>query len=309
MDAIDQVELAFNATSLNILNVVLGLVLFGVALDLKLSHLTDLIKAPMAPLVGLFAQFLVLPAFAFALCLALDIPASMKLGLLLVAACPGGNLSNFFTHFSKGNTAVSVGMTMVSTAAAIVTTPLNFVFWASMAPDTNALLKEVSLDPLQMLVTVTVLLGIPLVGGMSVARYLPGVAARLRRPFKWGSLAFFVIFLFVAFGANFDHFIRHISSVFLPVLLLNAGALIIGYTLALAASLPDADRRAVAIEVGIQNSGLGLVLIFNFFGGLGGMAIAAAWWGIWHLVTGLTLSTLWSRFPPAIPAPAQETAV
>ena len=309
MHPIDQVELAFNATSLGILNVVLGLVLFGVALDLKVSHLTDLVRAPLAPLVGLVAQFLVLPAFAFGLASVLDIPPSMKLGLLLVASCPGGNLSNFFTHFSKGNTAVSVGMTMVSTAAAIITTPLNFVFWASMAPDTAAMLKQVSLDPLQMLVTVTILLGIPLAGGMSVARYLPGVAAKLRKPFKWGSLAFFVVFLFVAFGSNVDHFINHISSVFVPVLLLNTGALAIGYLFAFAARLPDTDRRAVAIEVGIQNSGLGLVLIFNFFDGLGGMAIAAAWWGIWHLVTGLTLSTLWSRFPPAIPAPAQETAV
>lgn len=294
MSPIDQVELAFNPTTLWILNIILGLVLFGVALDLRVQHFWALLKNPRAPLVGLAAQFLILPGLTFGLIQLLPIGPSLALGMLLVAACPGGNVSNFLTHLARGNTEVSVGMTLVSTAAAIVTTPLNLAFWGSLRPDTAALLRDVALDPVQVLLTVGALIGVPLVLGMTLGHQAPKLALRLRTPFKIGSILFFVLFVALAFGANFDHFIRHIQTVFFPVMLLNAVALALGWSAAWSAGLPEGDRRAVAIEVGIQNSGLGLVLVFTFFNGLGGMAIVAAWWGIWHLVAGLSLAGLWA---------------
>lgn len=297
MEPIDQVQLAFNPTTLTILNVVLGFVLFGVALDLKAEHFVQLVRSPRAPLVGLVAQFLILPAFAFGLISLLDIAPSLKLGILLVAACPGGNVSNFITHLAKGNTAVSVGMTMVSTVAAMVTTPLNLQVWGSLDPDTAALLRDFGLDPLNMLFVVGVLLVVPLVAGMSLARWAPKVARLLRKPLRWLSLLFFVAFVILAFRANFDHFLNHVGTVFLPVLILNAGALALGWGAARLVGLPPADRRAVSIEVGIQNSGLGLLLVFNFFDGLGGMAIVAAWWGIWHILAGMTMAAIWARIP------------
>jgi len=306
---IDQVELAFNPTTLMILNVVLGFVLFGVALDLRVTHFVDLVKDPKAPLVGLVAQFLLLPALAFGLVSLLPIAPSVKLGVLLVAACPGGNVSNFLTHLAKGNTAVSVGMTLISTCAALVTTPLNLAFWGGMNPETAALLKSFSLDPLQMLFTVGVLLGVPLASGMALAHYAPKLAASLRIPLKWLSIVFFAVFVGLAFRANFTHFLNHVGTVFVPVLLLNAGALALGWGAARLVGLPQADRRAVSIEVGIQNSGLGLILVFNFFSGLGGMAVVAAWWGLWHIIAGMTLAGLWSWFPPtdgSLPDPARE---
>ncbi|MFT7522032.1 MAG: BASS family bile acid:Na+ symporter, partial [Kiritimatiellia bacterium] len=185
---IDEVHLAFNPATLQVLNVVLGLVLFGVALDLKVSHFIELLKSPKAPIIGLICQFLILPAVAFGLVWFLPIAPSVKLGVLLVASCPGGNVSNFLTHLAKGNTSVSVGMTMISTVAAIVMTPLNLSFWASMAPDTAAVMTKVSLDPITMLYTVGVLLGVPLVAGMSLAHWLPNVARAIRKPFKWLSI-------------------------------------------------------------------------------------------------------------------------
>lgn len=297
MEPIDQVQLAFNPTTLTILNVVLGFVLFGVALDLKAEHFVQLVRSPKAPLVGLVAQFLILPAFAFGLISLLDIAPSLKLGILLVAACPGGNVSNFITHLAKGNTAVSVGMTMVSTVAAMVTTPLNLQVWGSLDPDTAALLRDFGLDPLNMLFVVGVLLVVPLVAGMSLARWAPKVARLLRKPLRWLSLLFFAAFVILAFRANFDHFLNHVGTVFLPVLILNAGALALGWGAARLVGLPPADRRAVSIEVGIQNSGLGLLLVFNFFDGLGGMAIVAAWWGLWHILAGMTMAAIWARIP------------
>ncbi len=294
MHPIDQVDLAFDAASLQTLNIILGLIMFGVALDLKVSDFVALAKDPKAPLLGLVTQFLILPAATFGLVSLLGPIPSMALGMMLVSACPGGNVSNFFTHLGGGKTSVSVGMTAVSTLAAVVATPANFSFWGSQDPETAALLTSLSLDPTDMLKTVAVLLGIPVVVGMATAHFLPAVAARLRKPFKVLSLTFFVVFIFIAFGKNFDHFVAHIGTVFWPVFFLNALALSLGYGLATTAKLPIAERRAVCIEVGIQNSGLGLVLIFNFFGGLGGMAVVAAWWGIWHLIAGLSLAAFWT---------------
>lgn len=305
MDAIDQVELAFNPTTLFVLNIVLGFVLFGVALDLKVEHFRALLRNPQAPLVGLVAQFLLLPAVAFGLVSLMDLPASIQLGVLLVAACPGGNVSNFLTHLGKGNTAVSVGMTLVSTGAALITTPLNLSFWGSLDPDTAELLRTLALDPVQMGLNVAVLLGAPLAAGMTLAHYAPQVAAWLRTPLKWLSIAFFGVFVILAFQANFDHFLNHVGAVFLPVFLLNAGALALGWGSARLLGLPEADRRAVSIEVGIQNSGLGLILIFNIFDGLGGMAVVAAWWGLWHIIAGMSLAGIWSWFPPRVPEPRE----
>jgi BASS family bile acid:Na+ symporter len=138
---------------------------------------------------------------------------------------------------------------------------------------------------------------------MTVARHFPG-AARARTPFRILSLGVFVAFVVLALGANWDYFLKYTHRVVTSVFLLNALGLVLGYVAASAARLPQADRRAVSIEVGIQNSGLGLVLVFNFFAGLGGMAITAAWWGIWHILAGLTLATCGGAPAP----PRRETA-
>jgi BASS family bile acid:Na+ symporter len=144
-----------------------------------------------------------------------------------------------------------------------------------------------------------VLLGVPTTLGVWVSHRYPGFAARARRPFQVLSLAFFVLFVVGALLVNWDFFLQYTHRVLLFVFLLNAFALATGYYTAKLARLPEGDRRAVSLEVGIQNSGFGLALVFNFFGGLGGMAIVAAWWGIWHLLAGLTISTWWRRHPPA----------
>jgi bile acid:Na+ symporter, BASS family len=295
MHPIDQVELRFDAGSLGLLNVILGLVMFGVALDLKVDDFKRALRSPKGPAVGVLAQFVVLPAATFGLTLLLKPPPSVALGMILVASCPGGNISNFITHMSGGDTALSVTMTAISTVAAVVMTPLNITFWGGLNPATAAVLTEVHIEFLQMLGTVGTLLGLPLVLGMLIAAKLPKVADSLRKPFKALSLAFFAVFVLVAFNKNFDHFLVSIGFIFLPVVIHNAVALSSGYFAGRLAGLPVAERRAVAIEVGIQNSGLGLILIFNFFDGLGGMAVIAAFWGIWHIVAGLTLAAIWSR--------------
>lgn len=298
MHPIDAVQLAFSERNLDTLNLILGLVMLGVALDLKVADLKALAARPVAPAVGMVAQFLLLPAVAWAVSRALAPAPSVALGLILVGCCPGGNISNYLTWLSGGRVATSVGMTAVSTLAAVVLTPLNFAFWGGMSPDTAALLRDISLDFGAVVRIVVVLLGLPTAIGMSVAHFWPGLAERLRRPFKVGSIAFFALFVIAAFSANFDHFLSHIATVFVPVTVLNALAFGLGWSAARLIGLDAADQRAVSIEVGIQNSGLGLVLVFSLFGGVGGMAVVCAWWGIWHILAGMALATAWRRIWP-----------
>lgn len=260
--------------------------MFGVALDLHPRDFLALARDPRGPAVGLLCQFVLLPALACPLALAIASSPSMALGMMLVAACPGGNVSNFLTLLANGRVSVSVGMTAVSTLAAIVSTPFNLAFWGTRSEYTAALVRDVALDPLDMFQSVAVLLLVPVVLGMFTSEVAPGLANRLRKPMKALSILFFGIVVAAAFASNIGIFLQGVRLVFLPVLLLHALAFGLGYGASALARLDEASRRAVAFEVGIQNSGLGLVLIFSFFEGLGGMAVVAAWWGIWHILAG-----------------------
>jgi len=291
---IDQVRLNFNPTGIAILNAAIGLMMLGVALELKIEDFKRIIANPKAPLIGLGAQFILLPAFTFVLILIIKPYPSIALGMMLVAACPGGNLSNIMTYLSKGNCAVSISMTAVSTAAAVFMTPFNISFWGSMNPETANILKQVSLNPLDLFITIFIILGIPLIVGMTVGHYLPNLAQKVKKPFKIFSLVFFIIIVCGALAANWQYFMKYVGIVMLAVLIHNALALNLGYWSAKLAKLDEKDCRAVSIEVGIQNSALGLVLVFSFFDGLGGMAILVAWWGIWHIIAGLVTAAIFN---------------
>ena len=295
--AIDSIQLNFDAKSLLGLNITIALMMLGMALDIRAADFRRVLRAPRAPGIGLASQFLLLPAFTFLLTLALDLHPSLSLGMMLVASCPGGNLSNVMTYLAGGNTALSVSMTAVSTAAAVVMTPLNLSFWGSLNPATAPIMRDVSLDPLLVFRNILLILGLPLAGGMMIAQRFSTLATRIRKPFKVLSVLVFVAFVGGALAANWQNFVNAVGLVMLAVLLHNALGLSLGYGTARAAGLPPRDRRAVAIEVGLQNSALGLVLVFDFFDGLGGMAVITAWWGVWHILSGLTLSMIWSRFP------------
>jgi bile acid:Na+ symporter, BASS family len=302
---VDDIQLDFDPSSLLLLNVILGLIMFGVALDVRLPELREVVRQPLAPAVGLLTQFLVLPAATFALTRVLDPAPSIALGMILVGCCPGGNVSNVITQLARGNTGLSIGMTGVSTLAAAVMTPLNFAFWGSRHPDTDAILRTVVVDGRELAVTIGLLLVLPVALGVTLRATRPALATRVHRPMRVVSLVFFAAFLAIAFSNNAEHLGVLLGGIAVAVALQNALALGSGYLAAAAVRLPEFDRRAVAIEVGIQNSALALVLIFGFFDGLGGMALVAAWWGIWHIISGLAIAGVWSRFPPARPADAR----
>ncbi len=269
--------------------------MFGIALSLKLSHFKQLFEQPKALIIGLTSQLLLLPFLTFLLIILFQPQPSIALGMIMVAACPGGNISNFFALLAKGNVALSVGMTAFVTVLATVLTPFNFSFWGNLIPETAELLTAIHVSFSEMLKTVLMLLGLPLVMGMYFAHYFPKWTAKISQPIRILSIVFFAVFVVIAFANNLRLFLEYIHIIGIIVFLHNGIALLGGYTLAKLAGLPDNDAKTISIETGIQNAGLGLVLIFNFFGGLGGMAIVAGWWGIWHIFVGLSLSWWWGK--------------
>ena len=295
MSDIDAIRLNFSPGSLMLLNAILSIVMFSIALDLKPSDFRTLLRAPKALLTGMVSQFLVLPVLTYLMLLATNPRPSIALGLILVAACPGGNISNFITHRAGGNAALSVSMTGVATLAAILFTPLNVAFWGNLYTPTRTLLRETTLDPVLIAITVFFMLILPLILGILLNARRPALTARIRKPMQSLSMVIFLGFIVLALAANWSFFLSFAGAVAGLVVLHNALALSGGYMTATVMKLSEYDRRAITIETGIQNSGLGLVLIFAFFGGLGGMAVAAAFWGIWHAVSGLALAAFWSR--------------
>ncbi|GIX42005.1 MAG: symporter [Leptospiraceae bacterium] len=272
--------------------------MFGIALSLKVQDFKYIIKKPMPFIIGIVSQFLIFPFLSYLLTILFKPIPSMALGMILVASCPGGNISNFITFLAKGNVALSVSMTALSTILAIFFTPINFTFWGSLNPETLKLLKELHLNPLEMLGNIFLLLGLPLILGLWISHNYPKFANKFTNFIKYFSLIFFGVFVLSALYINFDYFIKYIKYIFLLVFIQNFLAFFIGYFTSKMFHLPEKDVRAIAIEVGIQNSGLGLILIFNFFDGLGGMALIAAWWGIWHIIAGLSLAYYWSKIKP-----------
>lgn len=292
---IDSATIHFSPTSVALLNVVLAVVMFSIAIDLRPADFRALLRAPKPILVGFASQFVVLPGLTYLLVIATRPQASVALGLILVAACPGGNISNFITHRAGGNVALSVSLTALSTAAALVMTPLNIAFWGQLYAPSATLLRAIAINPVDIAITAGVMLLLPLALGVTLNTRRPSLTAKLRGPLQALSMVIFIGFVALALAANWGLFVTFAGSILGLVVVHNALAFSGGYAMARLASLAPRDQRAVMIETGIQNSGLGLVLIFGFFGGLGGMALVAALWGVWHAISGLALARLLVR--------------
>jgi len=287
----------FDPASLVLLNVIMAFMMFGVSLNLKPDDFRRVLAIPRAPVAGLFAQFLLLPAATCLFTAVFRIDPQLALGMILVASCPGGSFSNIMTWLCKGSVAVSVSMTAVSSLAATVMTPLNFAFYGWLNPHTRAYLQDIALPAENLLTLVLLVLALPLLIGMMTGGRFPTLAARSEKPLRVISLLVFLAFVAIAFLNNVELFLTEFHTFFWLVVGHNLLALALGFGIARLMRLPVPDQRAVTMEVGIQNSGLGLVILFTFFPDAGGMMLITAFWGVWHLVSGLTLSQIWARRP------------
>ena len=303
--AIDSIQVQLNAGGMNTINIVLAFVMFGVALGIQPKIFVDVFRKPKSVLLGMCCQLILLPAFTclLAIILGKSISPMMGLGMILVAACPGGNISNFMSSLGKANIELSVSLTAISTALAIFMTPFNFWFWGNIYLNTANVAAEVPtlVIPLwDVFKTIFILLGIPLTLGILTSHFLPKVANALKKPLQWVSILFFIAMVILSFSSNMDAFLRCVKYIFLVVFIHNLLALSIGFGVGTVFKVPFRDRRTLTIETGIQNSGLGLALMLgtSLFAGVpphGGMLVITAWWGIWHIVSGLIVATIFNR--------------
>ncbi len=311
LKALDAIRLNFSEGGLFVLNLVLAFIMFGVALGIKVEHFKNLAVHKRIPVIGLFSQFILLPLVTFLLVVSLSkfITPAVAMGMILVASCPGGNISNFLSAFAKGNAALAVTLTALGTILAIVFIPLNFSFWGGLYikfighSESGSLLRPLEISPTKMFETVVLLLGVPLVIGMWFNHYFKDLTQKIFKPIKTISLIFFVSFIVFAFHNNFNYFILYIKYIFIIVLIHNGISLLTGYFFARSLKCDEITSRTISIETGIHNSGLALVLLFNpkIFPldlAIGGMIFVAAWWGIWHILSGLMLAGYWSLHGP-----------
>ncbi len=299
LDFLDWIRLNFSKGGLLFMNITIAMIMFGVALEIKLKLFKEVLIKPKSAILGVFSQFVALPAITFLLILIIKPSPSVALGMILVAACPGGNVSNFISSLAKANIELSVSLTAIATISAIFMTPLNFALWGGLYSGTADMVIPIKIDVWEMMKTVLILLGIPIVLGIAFSSKFPEISKKIVKPFKVFSILIFTSYIVGALASNFTYFLQYIHLIILIVFVHNLIALTTGFTIASIFGVPKRDRRTLTIETGIQNSGIALVLIFNpnLFDGLGGMAFVAAWWGIWHIIAGLGIASIWSRKP------------
>lgn len=310
LKVLDDIRLNFSQQGLFVLNLTLAFIMFGVALAIKFEHFKNVMLKPKSAIVGFVSQFILLPLVTVILVTILRnfISPTMAMGMILVAACPGGNISNFITSLAKGNVALSVSLTAIATISAIILTPLNFALWGGIYTnfiskiDSESLLRPLEINPWHMFQTVFILLGIPLVIGMWFNHKFPEITKKIYKPIKVLSILLFAGIVIMALMNNIEYFMQYIKYIIIIVFIHNAAALFTGFFFATGMGLSRYDRRAISIETGIQNSGLALVLLFNpkIFPNelaIGGMAFIVAWWGIWHIISGMGIAAFWSIKP------------
>lgn len=308
LQSLDSVAINFGEEGTMIVNIILALVMFGVALGIRPVTFKEIARKPKSVVVGLLLQWVALPAITFAIALALSsyITPMIALGMILVASCPGGNISNFLSSLSKGSIELSVSLTAVTTAMSPIITPLNFFLWGSLYSHFVSMGNDIPMLVIPffpMLEQIVLLIGLPVVLGLFFAHKFPSVTRKITKPFQVLSVILFLGMVAVSFAQNFQIIVDNIFYVFFIVLLHNGVALATGYFGGKLSGLPWRDVRSLTVEVGIQNSGLGLILLFNpaifppdvWHGHYGGMLFITAWWGIWHILSGLGVAYLFRK--------------
>lgn len=300
MHPVDELRLNFNPGQMAVLNLAMAFLMFSVALDVRPSDFRKVAQFPKSVAAGLVVQYLLFPVFTLGIIRLFQPPVSMALGMILVSMCPSGNMTNFLVHFARANVALSVTLNAIIILAATVVTPAGFLFWSQFVPESEALRKSFAISFADMALIIVQLIVAPLLFGMWLHHRFAGFVARIRPWVQKTALVIFFSILVLALLGNFSNLVKYLGFAFIVVAVHNALGLSTGYFVGRAARLPELDCRTLAFESGVHNTALGLLLIINFFDGKGGMALIAAWWGIWDLVTGLGLASWWKSRKRAV---------
>ena len=297
MHPVDTLQLHFNPDQMLVLNAAMAFLMFSVALDIRLEDFRRVVQFPRSIGVGILAQYLIFPLLTLAIIAVFNPPASVGLGMVLVSMCPSGNMTNFLSHYAKANVALSVTLNAIIILSASFLTPAGFLFWSAFVPGSEAVRQTFEISFSQMVIIIVELIVAPLLLGMWLNEKKTEFVAKIRPWAQRMSLLIFFSILVLALLGNRDNIVNFLGFVFVLVAVHNGVALAHGYALGRLFRLPELDCRTLAFQTGIHNTALGLLLIFKFFGGLGGMALIAAWYGIWDLITGMSLAWYWKKRP------------
>lgn len=266
------------------ITILLGIIMFGMGLTLNLSDFRIVVKKPLPVLTGVVAQFVIMPLAAFIIALVLQLPPEIAAGLVLVGACPGGTASNVMVYLAKGDLPVSVAMTTVSTLLAPLLTPIALLVFAN---------EWLPVDPLAMFLSIFQVIIVPIALGLMIKQLFPKTVEKSVQALPIVSMAAIIAIVAGVVGANQENIAATGLLVFAAVVLHNSFGLALGYITAKLVGLDETKRRAVSIEVGMQNSGLGTQLATVHFTPLA--ALPSAIFSVWHNISGPLLVSWWGR--------------
>ncbi len=263
----------------------LGIVMLGMGLTLSFKDFAEVTKNPKGVIIGVVAQFVVMPSIAFLLVKLFQLPPDLAIGVILVGACPGGTSSNVMTYLARGNTALSVACTTISTLLAPILTPAVFYLFASQWLDVNAGAMFISV--LQMVL-------LPIFIGLVIRSIFKQRIEQFSQTMPLISVAAIVLIVTAVVAVSKDRIIESGLLIFFIVVLHNGLGYALGYLVAKAFKLPLADDKAIAIEVGMQNSGLGAALAALHFKANPLIAVPSAVFSFWHNISGPILAMIFS---------------
>ncbi|MDN7240820.1 bile acid:sodium symporter family protein [Planococcus sp. N028] len=266
--------------------ILLGIVMFGMGLTLKPVDFKIVASKPLPVITGVCAQFIIMPLVAFALAYILQLPPELAAGLILLGCVPGGTASNVMVYLAKGNVALSVAMTSLSTLLAPIVTPLLLLLLAG---------QWMPVDPVAMFMSIIQVIIVPIALGLIISKFFPKAVEKSISVVPLISVIAILIIVSAVTAANAENVVSAGFVVFVAVFLHNGFGLLLGYFTAVMLGLNENDRRAISIEVGMQNSGLGVALATAHFSPLA--ALPSVWGAIWHNISGPILATIWSKKP------------
>lgn len=262
----------------------LSMVMFCMGLVLRVADFKRVIRKPKPILLGVSLQFILMPFLAWFIGIALQLPTELAIGLIVVGACAGGTASNVMTYLAGGDVALSVSMTLTSTLLGVLLTPWLIGLYAA---------ADIEVDSLGMIISIGQIVVLPILAGLLSSRYLPQVSKILfaHLPNIASGLILLIIAIIVAVNSNLIAGVGF--TLVIAVMLHNMLGLSIAYALAKLSGQTEVVARTVAIEVGMQNSGLGVALAYKFFGPAS--ALPGALFSIWHNISASLLASYWQR--------------
>ena len=262
----------------------LGVVMLSMGLTLELDSFRLVLRRPQVVAVGVASQFTVMPAVAWQVARGLDLEPTLATGLILVGCCPGGTASNVVTFLAKGDVALSVTLTAVSTLLSVVATPLLTLLYAG---------AQIDVPAAKMLLSVAQIVLLPVAAGVALNTLLGQRLGPLRSLLPLVSVAGIVLIIAVIAALNASRLPEVGTTTLLAVAAHNALGLAGGYSCGRLLGCSPAERRTLAIEVGMQNSGLGVALATQHFSALA--ALPGAVFSLWHNLTGAAVAAWWGR--------------